>query len=253
MRKKIAAGNWKMNLSLTEAQKLVSEIAHIYEDEYMGEAEVIFGVPFPYLHAVHHLIKGKKGISLAAQNMHQADGGAYTGETSAQMLKEVGVSHVILGHSERRQYFGENEALLAAKTDKALENGLEVIFCIGESLEERESGKTLDVVKHQLTGGCFHLSPEDFGKLTIAYEPVWAIGTGKTASPEQAQEVHAYIRQLIADNYSQEVADDCSILYGGSVKPTNAQDLFAQADLDGGLVGGASLKTRDFVDIIKAL
>jgi triosephosphate isomerase len=253
MRKKIAAGNWKMNLSLTEAQKLVSEIAHIYEDEYMGEAEVIFGVPFPYLHAVHHLIKGKKGISLAAQNMHQADGGAYTGETSAQMLKEVGVSHVILGHSERRQYFGEAEALLAAKTDKALENDLEVIFCIGESLEERENSKTLDVVKHQLTGGCFHLSAEDFGKLTIAYEPVWAIGTGKTATPEQAQEVHAYIRQLIADKYTQAVADDCTILYGGSVKPTNAQELFAQADLDGGLVGGASLKTRDFVDIIKAL
>jgi len=253
MRKQIAAGNWKMNLSLTEAQKLVSEVVHMYQDEYLGHAEVIFGVPFPYLHAIPHLIKDNENIHLAAQNMHQADKGAYTGETSAQMLQAVGTSHVILGHSERRQYFGEDEALLASKTDKALENGLDVIFCIGESLEQREAEQTLDVVKQQLAGGCFHLSKDDFSKLVIAYEPVWAIGTGKTASPEQAQEVHAYIRQLIADQYDPQTADDTTILYGGSVKPANAADLFAQADIDGGLVGGASLKSRDFVDIIKAL
>lgn len=252
MRKKIAAGNWKMNLSLGEAQKLVSEVANMYKDEYRGDAEVIFGVPFPYLSAVHHLIKGEKGISLAAQNMHQADNGAYTGETSAHMLKEVGVSHVILGHSERRQYFGEDEALLAAKTDKALENELTVIFCIGESLEERESGQMFEVVNRQLSGGTFHLSADAFSKIIVAYEPVWAIGTGKTASPEQAQEIHAYIRKMIADHYSQQIADACTILYGGSVKPANAKELFEQADIDGGLVGGASLKSRDFVDIIKA-
>lgn len=252
MRKKIAAGNWKMNLTLSEAQKLVSEVSNMYEDEYNGEAEVIFGVPFPYLYAIHHLIKGKKGISMAAQTMHEADGGAYTGETSAHMLKDVGTTHVILGHSERRQYFGEDEALLASKTDQALANDLTVIFCIGESLEERESGKMFDVVTRQLSGGTFHLSAANFSKLIVAYEPVWAIGTGKTASPAQAQEIHAYIRKMIADQYSQQVADDCSILYGGSVKPANAQELFAQADIDGGLVGGASMKSRDFVDIIKS-
>lgn len=253
MRTKIAAGNWKMNLSLSEAQKLVSEVSSMYKDEYRGNAEVIFGVPFPYLYAIHHLIKGKKGISLAAQNMHQADSGAYTGETSAHMLKDVGATHVILGHSERRQYFGEDEALLAAKTDQALANDLTVIFCIGESLEERESGRMFDVVKRQLSGGCFHLSADNFSKLVIAYEPVWAIGTGKTASPTQAQEIHAYIRQLIASQYSQQVADNCTILYGGSVKPSNAGELFEQPDIDGGLVGGASMQSRDFVEIIKAL
>ncbi len=253
MRKKIAAGNWKMHLSLTEAQKLVSEIVNMYQDEYRGKAEVIFGVPFPYLHPIHHLIKDKNNIHLSAQNMHQATSGAYTGETSAPMLLDTGASHVILGHSERRQYFGEDEALLAAKTDQALAHELTVIFCIGESLEERESGHMLAVVKKQLSGGCFHLSAENFSKLIIAYEPVWAIGTGKTASPAQAQEVHAYIRQLIAERYDAQIAAGCSILYGGSVKPENAQELFSQKDIDGGLVGGASLKSRDFVDIIKAL
>jgi triosephosphate isomerase len=253
MRKKIAAGNWKMNLSLTEAQKLVSEIVHMFKDEYRGDAEVIFGPSFPYLPSIHHLTKHYDRIHLAAQNMHEAESGAFTGEVSAEMLDSVGVSHVILGHSERRQYFQESNALLAKKADQALAHGLQVIFCIGETLEQREAGKTLEVVRTQLQEGIFHLRGSSFSRVIIAYEPIWAIGTGVTASPEQAQEVHAYIRKLIDEKYGISAALDTSILYGGSVKPDNAAELFAKPDIDGGLVGGASLKSRDFMEIIKAL
>ena len=253
MRKQIAAGNWKMNLTAEEAQALVSEIIHMTQDEYQGDAEIIFGVPYPYLPIIQYQVKDHDRFHLSAQNIHQEEKGAYTGEVSADMLTSIGVTHVIIGHSERRQYFGESNELLASKTDRALANSLAPIFCIGETLEQREAGKTLSEIEAQVSEGLFHLSAADFGKIIVAYEPVWAIGTGKTASPEQAQEVHAFIRKLIADKYGESVATETSILYGGSVKPANAEELFAQPDIDGGLVGGASLKSRDFTEIIKAL
>ena len=253
MRKQIAAGNWKMNLSAQEAQSLASEVVNMAKDEYQGDAEVIFGVPYPYLSLVQHITKDHPNMHLAAQNLHQADKGAYTGEVSATMLTSIGVTHVIIGHSERREYQGENNDLLADKIDKALENGLVPIYCFGEKLEEREGGNTLRVIEEQVSEGSFHLDAANFSKCILAYEPVWAIGTGKTASPEQAQEVHAFIRKLITDKYGADVAEGTTILYGGSVKPANANDLFAQPDIDGGLVGGASLKSRDFTEILKAL
>ncbi len=253
MRKKIAAGNWKMNLTALEAQTLTSEITTMVQAEYSGQAEVLFAPPFPYLSLVQHLLKGVTGFHLAAQNMHQADSGAYTGEVSAAMLQSLGVTHVLIGHSERRQYFGENNVLLAEKIDQALKYGLVPVYCLGETLEQRESGETLQVNREQLQGGLFHLSPADFAKVILAYEPVWAIGTGKTASPEQAQEVHAFLRAEVAAQYGEALADDCTILYGGSVKADNAKVLFGQPDIDGGLVGGASLKSREFTEIIKAL
>ncbi len=253
MRKKIAAGNWKMNLTITEAQQLVSEIVNMYKDEYMGEGEIIFSPSYPFLPTIQHLVKNVDKVYVAAQNVHQEEKGAYTGEVSAAMLASMGISYCIIGHSERRTYFNEDNALLAQKIDQALSHGLKVIYCIGEKLEEREAGKTLDINQRQLTEGAFHLDASAFSQLVIAYEPVWAIGTGKTASPAQAQEVHHFIREQIAQNYDQAVADNTTILYGGSVKPANSQDLFSQPDIDGGLVGGASLKSRDFIEIIKAL
>ncbi|MEL6193080.1 MAG: triose-phosphate isomerase [Bacteroidota bacterium] len=253
MRKKIAAGNWKMNLSATEALTLVSEIMGKYKDEYSGSAQVIFSPSYPYLVSVKHLAKDHPSFHVAAQNVHQEDKGAYTGEISASMLDSIDITHCIIGHSERRQYFGEGNALLAQKVDKVLAKDISPIFCIGETLAEREAGNTLDVIRSQVSEGLFHLSAEQFGEVILAYEPVWAIGTGVTASPEQAQEVHAFIRNLIAEKYSATVADETSILYGGSVKPANAQELFSQPDIDGGLVGGASLKSNDFIEIIKAL
>ncbi|MEM6348907.1 MAG: triose-phosphate isomerase [Bacteroidota bacterium] len=253
MRTLIAAGNWKMNLTAEAAQALASEVVQNFQDEYNGPAEVIMGVPFPYLPLIHHLVKDNPKVHLAAQTIHEADKGAFTGETSAQMLSSVGVTHVIIGHSERRAIYGEGNALLASKTDQALANDLVPIFCIGETLEQREAGQTLAVNAAQLSEGTFHLGADAFSKIIVAYEPVWAIGTGKTASPEQAQEVHAAIRAQISEKYGAEVAENTTILYGGSVKPANAKALFGQADIDGGLVGGASLKSRDFTDIIKAL
>jgi len=207
--------------------------------------------PFIHLHGLVQMAKGYDKVSVGAQNAHQAESGAYTGEVSAKMLKSVGVEYVILGHSERRQYFGETNELLAKKTDTALANDLKPIFCIGETLQERESNVHFQVIKDQLIEGVFHLDAANFAKLVIAYEPVWAIGTGVTASSDQAQEIHAFIRKEIAAKYSQQVADDTTILYGGSCNPKNAPELFAQADIDGGLIGGASLKSRDFVDILR--
>ncbi len=253
MRKKIAAGNWKMNLTAEQAQGLVSEVMGIFQDEINNNAEVIFGSPAVFLASVQHLTKDHPQFHTSAQNIHQEEKGAYTGETSASMIRSVGVTHVILGHSERRQYFGEDNALLAQKLRIALDHGLTPIFCLGEVLADREAGNTFSVVADQLSSATFGLSSEDFSKLIIAYEPVWAIGTGKTATPDQAQEVHAYLRGMIKDQYGEEVADGTSILYGGSVKPANAADLFACPDIDGGLVGGASLKSPDFSAIIKAL
>ncbi|WP_419702056.1 triose-phosphate isomerase [Mucilaginibacter sp. NFX135] len=251
MRKKIVAGNWKMNLDYNEGLGVFSEIINMIKDEATGTQEAVICSPFIHLHSLVQLAKGYTKVSLGAQNAHQAESGAYTGETSAKMIKSIGAAYVILGHSERRQYFGESNELLAKKTDTVLANDLRPIFCIGETLQEREANKHFDVIKSQLAEGVFHLDAAHFSKLVIAYEPVWAIGTGVTASSEQAQEIHAFIRKEIAAKYNQEVADNTTILYGGSCTPKNAPELFAQPDIDGGLIGGASLKSRDFVDIVK--
>jgi triosephosphate isomerase len=251
MRKKIVAGNWKMNLEYNEGLTLFSEVINMVKDEITGSQQAVVCSPFIHLHSLAQLAKGYAKVSVGAQNAHQAESGAYTGEISAKMINSVGAEYVILGHSERRQYFGEDNALLAKKTDTALANGLKPIFCIGETLDERNAEKHFDIIKSQLAEGTFHLEEASFSKLVIAYEPVWAIGTGVTASSAQAQEIHAFIRAEIAVKYGQAVADSTTILYGGSCNPKNAADLFAQADIDGGLIGGASLKSRDFVDIVK--
>jgi len=250
MRKKIVAGNWKMNLDYADGISLFSEIVNMVRDERKGDQIAIICSPYIHLNSLAKL--GGDVVKIGAQNCHQSDSGAYTGEISAGMIKSVGCEYVIIGHSERRQYFAESNELLAAKTVKALEKGLSPLFCIGETLDERNNGTYFDVLKTQLEQGVFGLNAADFANVVIAYEPVWAIGTGLTATSEQAQEVHAYIRKEIAAHYNAEVAENTSILYGGSCNPKNAAELFAQADIDGGLIGGASLKSRDFVDIVKA-
>lgn len=249
MRKKIVAGNWKMNLDYAEGISLFSEIVNMVRDEKKGDQTAIICAPYIHLNSLAKL--GGDVVKIGAQNCHQSDSGAYTGEISAGMIKSVGCAYIIIGHSERRQYFAESDELLAQKTLKVLENGLTPIFCIGETLEERNNGSYFDVLKAQLEKGLFGLSTADFSKIVIAYEPVWAIGTGLTASSEQAQEVHAFIRKEIAAKYSDTIAEETTILYGGSCNPKNAAELFAQKDIDGGLIGGASLKSRDFVDIVK--
>jgi len=251
MRQKIVAGNWKMNLDLNEGITLFNEVAAFIAQDITGSQQAIVCSPYIHLSALSALAKGNTKLSVGAQNAHQAESGAYTGEISAKMLTSVGVTYVILGHSERRQYFGETNELLAKKTDTVLKHGLKPIFCIGETLQERESDVYFDIIKQQLVEAVFHLEAAEFSKLVIAYEPVWAIGTGVTASAEQAQEIHAFIRKEIAAKYGQAVADGISILYGGSCNPKNAPELFAKTDIDGGLIGGASLKARDFVDILK--
>lgn len=253
MRKKIVAGNWKMNLTLEEGKTLTSELIGMCADEVQGEVNVVLCVPFPYLVPLKNLVGSNLRIAIGAQNCSEHESGAYTGETSAAMIKSIGVPYIILGHSERRQYFKENGALLAIKVDKVLEHGLTPIFCCGEPLEVREKGDHETLVKKQVEESLFHLSADIIQKVVIAYEPVWAIGTGKTATSQQAQDMHAVIRQHIAAQYNQAVADEISILYGGSVKADNAKELFACADVDGGLVGGASLKSREFAEIVKAI
>ncbi|MBD5311572.1 MAG: triose-phosphate isomerase [Bacteroides sp.] len=249
MRKNIVAGNWKMNTTVEEGVELASEINDLLKGKNVN-CEVVVCVPFTHLVPVHGVID-EGVIGLGAENCSEHDKGAYTGEVSAAMVKSTGASHVILGHSERRQYFGENNAQLLAKTKQALANGLKPIFCVGEVLEERENGSYNDVVKVQVEA-LFELTPEDFSKIVIAYEPVWAIGTGKTATAEQAQDMHAHIRKVIEDKYGKEIADNTSILYGGSCKPSNAKELFAKPDVDGGLIGGAALKADSFMGIIEA-
>ena len=251
MRQKIVAGNWKMNMDYNEGVALFNEVAALIKQDITGTQQAIVCSPFIHLHALAGLAKATPKLAVGAQNAHQAEAGAYTGEISAKMLTSVGVEYVILGHSERRQYFGETNALLAQKTDAVLKHGLKPVFCIGETLQERESGVHFDVIKQQLVEAVFHLDADAFSKLVLAYEPVWAIGTGVTASAEQAQEVHGFIRKEIAAKYGQAVADGITILYGGSCNPKNAPELFAKPDIDGGLIGGASLKSRDFVDILK--
>ena len=248
-RKNIVAGNWKMNKSYQEGLALTQELITIADP---GETLVVLGTPYIHLHDVAILLARKEQFKLAAQNCHQAEKGAYTGEISIDMLKSVGVDYVILGHSERREYFKEDNALLAQKVDLVLDRGLLPIFCCGESLAIRESGDHVNYVSNQIRESLFHLDADAFSKIVIAYEPIWAIGTGVTASPEQAQDMHREIRALLRDQYGADIADACSILYGGSVKPANAQSLFGQADVDGGLVGGASLKAADFSAIIDA-
>ncbi len=243
----IAAGNWKMNTTLSEGIDLYNALA---EQSIPEDVVVIVGAPFIHLGA---LVAAKNpAIKIAAQNCHYEKSGAYTGEISPSMLKDLGVDFVILGHSERREYFHEDNALLAKKTDAALENGLKVIFCCGEPLEVRKNGSQNDYVSKQLEEGLFHLNAVQLKNVVIAYEPIWAIGTGETASPEQAQEMHAHIRSLLQDKYGEVSAQYMSILYGGSVKPGNAKEIFGQEDVDGGLVGGASLKADMFGEIIQS-
>lgn len=251
MRRKIVAGNWKMNLGYEEGISLFSEVANMVKDEVIGNQQIVVCSPFIHLHHLASLAKPGKQVAIGAQNAHQKESGAYTGEVSVKQLKSIGVEYVILGHSERRAYFNETNELLAEKIDAVLKQDLKPIFCIGETKEEREGEKHFDVIKEQLEQSLFHLQAEDFNNVVLAYEPVWAIGTGLTASPEQAQEVHAFIRKAIADKYSEDVSNSVSILYGGSCNPKNAPELFSQGDIDGGLIGGASLKSRDFIDIIK--
>lgn len=250
MRKTVVAGNWKMNKNLAESIELISQIKTALKEK-SDNVEVIVCPPFTSLESANALVKESE-IGLGAQNMHYEDSGAFTGEISANMLKSVGCEYVILGHSERRTIFKESNELINKKIKKALEAGLKPIFCIGETLEEREKGILKDVVSSQVKEGLDGVSAHDMANVIIAYEPVWAIGTGKTATPEQAQEMHKYVRDLIAELYSQSVADNLIIQYGGSVKPDNAAELFGQPDIDGGLIGGASLKADSFVDIVKA-
>ncbi len=249
MRKQIVAGNWKMNLEYAEGLSLFSEIVNMVRDEQKGSQIAVICAPFIHLNSLAKL--GGSVVKLGAQNCNENESGAFTGETSAKMIKSVGCEYVIIGHSERRQYYAEDDALLLAKTNAAIKNNLVPIFCIGETLEERNEGRYFEVIKNQITNGLLALSAADFAKVVVAYEPVWAIGTGLTASSAQAQEVHQYIREQIAAHYGEDVANQTSILYGGSCNPKNAAELFAQPDIDGGLIGGASLKSRDFTDIVK--
>ncbi|MCT4622603.1 MAG: triose-phosphate isomerase [Schleiferiaceae bacterium] len=253
MRYFIVAGNWKMNKTVDEAVALVEELNQKLTPELQGEANVIVAPPYVVLPQVISSLWENSNISVAAQNCHQNESGAYTGEVSAQMLKAIEADAVIIGHSERREYFKESNADIAAKVDAAIANELVPIFCCGEVLEERKAGEHFNVIKTQIEESLFHLTEGAFSKVVVAYEPVWAIGTGETATPEQAQEIHAFIRGIIAEQYNQQIADDTSILYGGSCKPGNAKDLFANPDVDGGLIGGASLKADDFIAIVEAL
>ena len=250
MRKKIVAGNWKMNLNLQEGVALAKELNEALKAE-KPNCDVVICTPFIHLASVAQVLD-QNTIGLGAENCADKEKGAFTGEVSAEMVKSTGAQYVILGHSERREYYKETPEILKEKVQLALKNGLKVIFCIGETLAEREANKQNEVVKAELEGSVFNLSEADFRQIIIAYEPIWAIGTGKTATAEQAEEIHAYIRSIVAEKYGQAVADDTSILYGGSCKASNAPELFAKADIDGGLIGGASLKCADFKGIIDA-
>lgn len=251
MRKNIVAGNWKMNLDYEAGTRLFSEITGLVRDEVRGSQEIVVCPPYIHVAGLAGQMKEDLKIFVGAQNCHQEDSGAFTGEVSAAMLRSVGASHVIIGHSERRAYFGEDDLLLSRKVDAALRNDLIPVFCVGETLEQRNAGTHFEIIEGQLKNAVFHLGEGSFGRIILAYEPVWAIGTGLTAGPEQAQEIHAFIRSKAGERYNKALAEDLTILYGGSCNPGNAARLFEQEDIDGGLIGGASLKARDFVDIIK--
>jgi triosephosphate isomerase (TIM) len=248
-RRVIIAGNWKMHKTSVETRSFMKELAPPLT-AIKPDCEVIVAPPFTSLAAAVEVAKGT-AIQVAGQNLHWEDTGAFTGEVSGPMLKEIGCTYVIIGHSERRQYFGETDETVNLRIQAAMKNGLIPIFCLGETLDEREGGKTFDVVKRQLVGGIGAIRPPEAAALVIAYEPVWAIGTGRTATPEQAQEVHAFLRQELAALMGKDFADAVRILYGGSVKPDNTRSLMSCEDIDGGLVGGASLKVQDFLGIIK--
>jgi len=252
MARKIVAGNWKMNCDQAEAQALTSEIVQMAADGLPADVTLVLCVPSIHIGSVKQLIPAESTVKVGAQNCYTEPKGAFTGEVSAPMLKSYGADYVILGHSERREYFKESHEMLAKKVDIALANGLQVIFCCGEVLPQREANQQEAVVKKQLEESLFHLSEEQFSEVVIAYEPVWAIGTGKTATAEQAQEMHATIRKMIAEKYGDTVAQATTIQYGGSAKPGNAPELFACPDVDGGLIGGASLKASDFLAIAKS-
>jgi triosephosphate isomerase (TIM) len=250
MRKKIAAGNWKMNKNSQQTQELLNEL--LAKLPQNATAEILLFPALVNLSLATQQVKGSP-IEIGAQNMHEAEAGAFTGEVSADMLTSIGIKTVMIGHSERREIYKESDALLANKVDTALKHNMNVVFCIGEKLEEREDKQQFNVVENQIRDGIFHINKDDFSKIILAYEPVWSIGTGVTASPEQAQEMCSFIRNLISKAFGNKIADEISILYGGSVNAKNAQEIFSQTDIDGGLVGGASLKADEFVTIINAL
>ena len=250
MRKKIVAGNWKMNTTVPEGVELAKAVVAA-SAEVSADVKLIVATPFTHLCPVAEVLKGSK-VSLSAENCADKEKGAYTGEVSAAMLASAGCQYTILGHSERRQYYGETDEKLVEKTRLALANGLDVILCVGENLEEREAGRHFEVCEAQIKNVLYNFNAEDLLHIIVAYDPVWAIGTGKTATAEQAEEIHAFIRKTIADKFGAEAAEEASILYGGSCKPSNAKALFAQKDIDGGLIGGAALKAADFIGIAQS-
>lgn len=249
MRAKIVAGNWKMNKNLTETEKLLAELSAKLPDT---DAEVMVAPTYVNLASAVHVMESSK-IEVIAQNMHYEESGAFTGEISADMLLNIGVDTVIIGHSERRAYFAESDAILSKKVLTALKNGMRIVFCFGEELQDRKSGNHFKLVESQLKNVLFNLEPAAWTNIVLAYEPVWAIGTGETASPEQAQEMHAFIRKTISEAFDTAIATNVTILYGGSVKPNNAEEIFSKPDVDGGLIGGASLVADDFIAIVKAI
>lgn len=253
MRVKMIAANWKMNMGYYQGIDLFKDVIKMISSDVQGNRETVICSPFIHLHVLVELSKGLAKVSVGAQNIYQEASGAYTGEVSASMVQSTGTQYIIIGHSERRKYFGETNELVAKKIKLALENALKPIICIGETLQERNAAQQFEVIERQLSEGTFQLAEDEFGRLVIAYEPIWAIGSGLTATAAQAQEVHSFIRKKIAEKYSEATADNTTILYGGSCTSKNAGELFAEADIDGGLIGGASLKARDFVDIILAL
>lgn len=251
MRKKIVAGNWKMNLDKSSSENLVKEILESTQEK--KDIQIVLSPPFVYLEQIVKDCVSRTDVLIAAQNCSAYDNGAFTGEVSTNMLKSIGVDYVIIGHSERRQFFSESNDVLMNKISLSLSNNLKVIFCCGEDINQREKDLHFEIIKDQLKSTVFKLSANDFSKIVIAYEPIWAIGTGKTATSGQAQEIHGFIRSLIINNYNKDISNNTTILYGGSCKPSNAKAIFSEDDIDGGLIGGASLKSADFTSIISSI
>lgn len=251
MRKKIVAGNWKMNLDKSSSENLVKEILESTQEK--KDIQIVLSPPFVYLEQIVKDCVSRPDVLIAAQNCSAYDNGAFTGEVSTNMLKSIGVDYVIIGHSERRQFFSESNDVLMNKISLSLSNNLKVIFCCGEDINQREKDLHFEIIEDQLKSTVFNLSANDFSKIVIAYEPIWAIGTGKTATSDQAQEIHGFIRSLITNNYNKDISDNTTILYGGSCKPSNAKAIFSEDDIDGGLIGGASLKSADFTSIISSI
>ena len=251
MRQQIAAANWKMNLTYQQGEKLLDDILNA-NINLEGHRQAVFAVPFPYLSMAQQKLAGKNNYAAAAQNCYNKKAGAFTGETSVEMLQSININYCVIGHSERREYFNESNQMLREKVDLCLDNNITPIFCCGEPLPIRDAGTQNEFVAKQLKESLFHLNADELKKIVIAYEPIWAIGTGKTATAQQAQEMHAVIRKHLASKFGQAVADTIIILYGGSVNAANAKELFSCPDVDGGLVGGASLKSREFTEIIKS-